>query len=146
MFKTAINTGIFILFTLIIPGQLISQDVVIDEEGFETFSMTEGDSTYTMKKYFMVFLKKGEKRDQSPEESAKIQSGHMAHMNTLAEAGKISIAGPFGDDGEVRGIVIYNINNIEEVQKLVAEDPAVIAGRLVMEIHPFWAAQGSTLQ
>ncbi len=122
-----------------------AQELQIDEKGFETFEMTEGDTTYIMKKYFMVFLKKGEKRDQSPEESAIIQKGHMDHMAKLAEEGIIQMAGPFGDDGEVRGIVIYSVPTEEEVKKLTSEDPAVKAGRLIMEIHPFWCAKGTTL-
>lgn len=137
-----------ILISIVFTGicsLLISQDLVIDEQGFETFEMTDGDTTHTMKKYFMVFLKKGPKRDQNQEDVAIIQKGHMAHMTDMANKKQISIAGPFGDDGDIQGIVIFNVPTQEEVEALVAKDPAVTAGRLLMEIHPWWASQGSTL-
>ena len=66
-------------------------------------------------------------------------------MNKLAEEKKICIAGPFGDDGELRGVVIYSVPTLEEAQRLVETDPAVIAGRLIIEVHPWWAAKGSSL-
>ena len=123
----------------------LTQDLQVDSLGFETFEMTEGDTSYVMKKYFMAFLKEGPTRDQSPEEAAIIQNGHLGYMNQLADENKLSIAGPFGDDGEIRGIVIYNVPTLEEATELVKNDPAVKAGRLTIEVHPWWAAKGSTL-
>ena len=128
-----------------IINDLKAQDLVIDEEGFETFKMQEGDTTYTMKKYFMAFLKAGENRSQSPEEAAQIQEAHLAHMAALAEEDKICIAGPFGDDGEFRGIVIYNVPTLEQAKALTQADPAVKAGRLIIDVKPWWAAKGSKL-
>lgn len=123
----------------------LTQDLQVDSLGFETFEMTEGDTSYVMKKYFMAFLKEGPTRDQSPEEAVIIQNGHLGYMNQLADENKLSIAGPFGDDGEIRGIVIYNVPTLEEATELVKNDPAVKAGRLTIEVHPWWAAKGSTL-
>ncbi len=122
-----------------------TQEVQIDKEGFQTFEMTEGDTTYIMKQYVLCFLKKGENRDQSPEEATKIQEGHLAHMAKLAEENKIHIAGPLGDDGEIRGIVIYNVPSVAVADSLTSLDPAVKAGRLAVELHPLWAAKGSKL-
>jgi uncharacterized protein YciI len=110
------------------------------------FEMKEGDTTYVMKQYILCFLKQGANRSQSKEEVEKIQNEHLAHLNLLATQGKISIAGPFGDDGALRGIVIYNVNTVEEARQLAENDPAVQAGRLVLEFHPWWAAKGSVLK
>jgi len=126
-------------------AMLSAQEVQTDSLGFMTFEMTEGDTTYIMKQYFMAFLTSGPNRDQPEEEAAEIQAGHLAHMNKLAEEKKICIAGPFGDDGLMRGIVIYNVATLEEAQALVKSDPAVIAGRLDIEVRPWWAAKGSSL-
>ena len=130
-------------FALISP--LSAQELEIDSLGFETFTMEDGDTTYLMKKYFIVYLKAGPNQDQSPEEATKIQAGHRANMNKLADQGALCIAGPMGDDGDIRGIMILSVPTLEEVEKMVAEDPAVIAGRLIMDIQPFWAAKGSKL-
>lgn len=112
----------------------------------ETFTMEQGDTTYVMQKYFMVFLKSGPKRSQTKEEAMKIQEKHLAYLQKMAEEGKTSITGPMGDDGEIRGVVIYNTATAEEARTLAEGDPAVKNGRLVVEVHPWWAAKGSMLK
>lgn len=112
----------------------------------ETFSYKEGDTTYVMQKYFMVFLKKGPNRDQDSLTSATIQKKHMAHLEKLHLDGKICIAGPFADDGSISGMVVFNTATFKEADSLAKNDPAVKAGRLIVETHPFWAAKGSALK
>ena len=131
------------LFFCSLPFHLVAQQT--NAEGFETFEYQEGDTTYVMKKYFLCLLKTGPNRDGSEEEVAEIQRQHLAHLETLAREGKICMVGPMGDDGELRGIVIFNTPTLEEALKLAHEDPAVQAGRLSVEIHPWWAAVGSRL-
>tara|TARA_R110001583_G_scaffold24869_5_gene90477 strand:- start:3670 stop:3873 length:204 start_codon:yes stop_codon:yes gene_type:complete len=46
------------------------------------------------------------------------------------------LVGPFFDDGDIRGINIFNVTTIEEAEKLTESDPAIKAGRLIMELHP----------
>lgn len=118
---------------------------VEEKLAYEEFEMTEGDTTYVMKKYFLLTYYKGDKRDQSEAQAEEIQKGHLDHMNTLADENKISIAGPFGHDGQERGIIIFNAYSIEEAETLAKKDPAVIAGRLKYTLYPIWLAKGSTL-
>lgn len=112
---------------------------------FETFEMTEGDTTFVMKKYYLLTYYRGDNRDQGEEEAQEIQKGHMSHLNRLSEEKKICLAGPYGDDGEARGIVIFSVTSLEEAVELSNQDPAVQAGRLRFEIKPWWAAVGSKL-
>jgi uncharacterized protein YciI len=100
-----------------------------------------------MKQYFFVLLRNGPDRTQSEKEADKIQEGHMAHIRDTAQAGKLQIAGPFDDEnGEWRGILIYDVATIGEARALCDADPAVKAGRLVCDIHGWWAQQGATLK
>lgn len=92
--------------------------------------------------YYFCLLTKGPNRDQSPEEAQRLQAGHMANMARLAAAGKLMVAGPFADDGAWRGIFILKCASLAEAEALVATDPAVAAGRLRAEIHPWMTAQG----
>jgi len=117
-----------------------------DAEGFETFTMQEGDTTYLMKKYFLVLLKAGENRDQDQAKAMEIQMKHLEHINWMAEQGYVDMAGPFGDNGDIRGILVMRVPTKEKAEELAAMDPAVKAGRLIMEIHPWWAAKGSSLK
>jgi uncharacterized protein YciI len=91
-----------------------------------------------MKTYVMAFLKAGPNRSQDSVEAAKLQRAHLDNITRMAEAGNLLIAGPFLDDGEVRGIYIFNVKTIEEARKLTATDPAIQAGRLEMELHPWY--------
>ncbi|GLB48288.1 YciI family protein [Neptunitalea lumnitzerae] len=118
----------------------------VKDTGHETFSYKEGDTTYVMQKYFMVFLKKGPVRSQDSVVLAQLQQNHMQHLEKLHLAGKISMAGPFDDDSDVSGIAVYNTPTFEEADSLAKADPMVKAGRLVIETHPFWAAKGSSLK
>ncbi len=135
-----------VVFLLLMSTGLFAQTVQTDSLGFQTFTYPEGDTVFTMKQYFMVFLKSGPTRSQTPEEAAEIQKNHLAHIGWMAEQGYVDIAGPFGDDGDVRGILVMRVPTKERAEELAAMDPAVKAGRLIMEIHPWWAAVGSTLK
>lgn len=101
-----------------------------------------------MKQYWFVMLSKGPKRDEpiTPERGAELQAGHMAHMAAQHEAGRLVLAGPFGDDGAWRGIQIYDAGSKAEVEAICADDPAVKAGRLACDVHPWWGQVGTTLK
>lgn len=118
----------------------------MDTAGYETFSYKEGDTTYVMQKYFMVFLKKGPNRAQDSVSLNQIQMGHMKHLDSLFYAGKITMAGPYEDDSDISGIAVYCTQTFAEADSLANLDPAVKAGRLTIETHPWWAAKGSVLK
>jgi uncharacterized protein len=101
---------------------------------------------WDMKTYYLVFLKKGPNRSQDSATAAKIQEGHMTHLEKMYKEGKMDLAGPMMNDGDLRGICVYNVASEEEVKKLTAMDPAVQSGRLIVEIHPWYAARGSVLR
>lgn len=90
-----------------------------------------------LKQYFFVMLKKGPNRSQDSQQANKIQEGHMQNIIHLSEIGKLVCAGPFGDD-EGGGILILNVKTFEEAKEIVEKDPAVISGRLIFEIRPWW--------
>ena len=98
-----------------------------------------------LKEYFFVMLKKGPNRSQSKAVADSIQKGHMAHINKMAESGDLCIAGPFGDNGDWRGIFIFKTKSIQETKDLVEQDPAIKSGRLIYEIHPWWSMKGAKL-
>lgn len=110
------------------------------------FEMKDGDTTYTMVKYTFCILKTGPNRTQGDSAVAKIQEGHMAHINKLAKENKISLAGPFENGGEWRGILVFNTHDVELAKQWQSEDPAIKSGRLVCECANWWAARGSSLR
>jgi uncharacterized protein YciI len=94
----------------------------------------------TIKKYWFVMLLKGENRTQDSITAAKIQEGHMANINKLYDEGKLKVAGPFGDNGNWRGIFIFDCSSKEEVVALLNTDPAIASGRLAYDIRPWFTS------
>lgn len=95
-----------------------------------------------MKTYVMALLKKGPNRNQDSATAAKLQRDHLDNIFRLADQGKLIVAGPFMDDTELSGIYIFNVETIEEAKKLTDTDPAIKAGRLIMELHPWYGPAG----
>ncbi|CAN5575294.1 hypothetical protein BH23BAC4_BH23BAC4_08750 [soil metagenome] len=93
-----------------------------------------------MRRYVMAFLVAGLNRDQDAETALALQTGHMATIRRLAEEGKLVLAGPFLDGGELRGIYIFNAETVEEAETLAATDPAIQAGRLALQLHPWYGS------
>ena len=118
----------------------------LKKNGYQTFSYKEGDTTYLMQQYYMVFLKSGATRSQDSTEAAELQKKHMAHLTWLYEQGYTSLTGPMGDDGDLRGIVVFNTATQKEADSLANLDPMVQAGRLKVEVHPWWVAKGGKLK
>ena len=99
-----------------------------------------GADDYGMRRYVVAFLKAGPSRDQDSTAAQQLQRAHMANIRRLAEAGKLVLAGPFLDDGELRGIYVFAVETVEEARALTATDPAIQAGRLEMELHPWYGS------
>lgn len=88
------------------------------------------------------FLMRGTSTSQPKEEAQAIQKGHLAYMDELHKQGKLVAAGPFADNSEYRGIVIYRVRDLEEAKQLAAGDPAVKAGRLRIDARPWMTFKG----
>jgi uncharacterized protein YciI len=99
-----------------------------------------GADEYGMKQYVMAYLKRGPKRDQDSATAEQLQKAHLENINRMAAEGKLVVAGPFMDDGDVRGIYIFNVTTVEEAKELTESDPAIKAGRLEMELHPWYGS------
>ena len=93
-----------------------------------------------LKKYVLAFLKSGPNRPTDSTARAKLQAAHMANIQRMADEGKLLVAGPFLDNGQLRGIYIFNVETLEEAKALTETDPAVKAGSLIMELHPWMSS------
>jgi uncharacterized protein YciI len=96
-----------------------------------------------MNTLYFAFLKKGPNRtEKETPEVQELQKAHIANIERLAKLGKIVAAGPFGDDGNLRGIFVFRVSSLEEAQDLCATDPMIKVGRLAVELHPWQVPEG----
>jgi uncharacterized protein len=92
-----------------------------------------------MAKVYLVLLKKGPAWTAEKTDATKaIQAGHMANIERLWKEKKLIVAGPGGDDGDMRGVFVFDTDSLDEAKALAASDPAVKAGRLAPEFHSWW--------
>lgn len=133
---------LLLLFISIAATPLVAQEADTTQVP-ETFDYEWAGETYTMQKYFIVFLKSGPNRSQTEEEAAALQEQHLAYLGGLYEQGIINLNGPTGDDSDIRGFSVYNVATMDEAKRLASQDPMVKAGRLKIDVHSWWLAKGS---
>jgi uncharacterized protein YciI len=98
-----------------------------------------------MEAVYFGFLKKGPNRkegDGDTPEIKKLQDDHIANIVRLANMKKMVMAGPFGDDGELRGIFVFRVASMKEAQDLAATDPMIKIDRLRIDLHPWHVPVG----
>ena len=98
---------------------------------------------FAMANYVLVLLHKGPvwSAKETPENEA-LHKAHIANITRLFDEGKIILAGPFLDNGELRGLFLLRVETVAEARKLVDTDPAVKARHLRAEYHPWMGAAG----
>jgi uncharacterized protein YciI len=105
----------------------------------------KANSPLKLNQLYLGFLKKGPNRkegDGDDPQVQELQKAHLANINRLADLKKLVAAGPFGDDGNLRGIFVFRVASLQEAQQLSATDPMIKVGRLVIELHPWRVPEG----
>jgi len=105
--------------------------------------MKKTETPQKMMTAYLAFLVRGEKwtAEKTPQ-TEEIQKAHLANIGRLAEMKKLVVAGPFGDNGNLRGIFVFRVGSLEEARTLTLTDPAVQAGRLALDLHPWLVSEG----
>lgn len=105
--------------------------------------MKKAASPMKMTNAYIGFLSRGAKwTPEKTPQTEELQKAHLANINRLAETKKLVVAGPFGDNGQLRGIFVFRVASLEEARELAATDPAVQAGRLSIDMHPWLVPEG----
>ena len=96
----------------------------------------------TSKNYCIVILKAGPHKNQDGAE--KIIWEHGRRNFALRADGVLSIVCPISDGSNVSGVSIFNAP-VEEVKKIMDEDPGVKAGVFIYETHACRSFPGDCL-
>lgn len=99
-----------------------------------------GADEYGMKSYVLAFLYEGPNRDQDSIEAVAIQQAHLENIKRMAQEGVLVLAGPFLEEGELKGIYIFNTSDQKQVEEYCLSDPAIEAGRLRVELKPWYGS------
>lgn len=113
---------------------------------FSIFLLSAQDtepSTPELAQYYVVFLVKGPHwtADETPE-TKRLQIEHLAHIRQMHDSGKLLLAGPFPDEGNLRGMGIFKTATLEEAKQLAEDDESVKTGRLRVEVHRWMTPKG----
>lgn len=72
----------------------------------------------------------------------EFEQGHRPYIDSLVTSGAIVCEGPIEDAEILCGIFVFRANSLQETEAFAASDPAVQAGRLTYEIHPWAVTHG----
>src|ERR1043166_3720165 len=88
----------------------------------------------------MAIMKKGPKWESTAEaERSQILQQHPRSAIAMLQAGKAVVAGPFGDGSDLAGIFILRAKSADEAKTWIDADPAVKAGLMIPEMHPWFS-------
>lgn len=112
-----------VLVTLIVPVISAPQALPPLPPGFDT--------------YVLGLMTRGAGAIPTGETAESLQKAHIANLNKMWEEGLLLASGPIGDDGELRGVLIFSGADRAAVEKRVADDALVKAGRLRVALKPW---------
>jgi len=94
--------------------------------------------------YYVVLLRRAPGlKALAPEESTRIQTAHMANIQSMAARGVLVAAGPFGDTPSViAGIFVFKTASLAEARRLAEQDPTVLEHRNLVEVFPWRGPRG----
>lgn len=91
----------------------------------------------------MLFVIVGHDAPDSKEKRPIHRPAHLAHLEPLANSGRLRLAGPFTDG--TGSLIVVEAESREEVWALVARDPYVVNGVFEsVEVRPFLQVFPST--
>ncbi len=78
----------------------------------------------------------------------RIQREHVAYHAALRDSGQVVTNGPVGDqaDESLRGLTFYRTGSLDKARRLAKRDPAVLAGRLEVDVMRWYSPAGTMLR
>lgn len=99
-----------------------------------------------MRSYVLVILRTGPRPVPKGKLRDAMFAGHFANIARLTAAGKLVLAGPFGEgNGDWRGLFLLAVDDVEEARRLTATDPVIAQGEMTAEYHPWFGSAAAMM-
>ncbi len=82
---------------------------------------------------------------RTQEQAAELQERHLAHLRHLRETGELITTGPVEEEGALRGILVFRTDKVARARELMAEDPLVAGGYLLLDLYTWFSPAGLSL-
>jgi uncharacterized protein YciI len=96
------------------------------------------------KSYTLLLLKHGPNYDATTGDR-DLQFAHLRHQFRYRATGEILLAGPVAEPNDLVGIAIFSLTDKDEVARIMAADPGVVAGRFTFEALDWFGLPGDGL-
>jgi uncharacterized protein len=70
------------------------------------------------------------------EHEQEMLAAHWEYLRRLHGEGKLVVAGPSWTGDDPYGIGVFDLRERDQVESLLAEDPAITSGAMVAEVRP----------
>lgn len=98
------------------------------------------------KPYTVLLLLTGDQEPPKDEQLAgSLQMQHLAHLFQMQREGKSSVFGPMTNDNRMRGLIIFNTTDKDEIHRWMADDPWIKGGYLKYELYDWFGIPGQSL-
>jgi hypothetical protein len=96
----------------------------------------------------VILRRPSDPRSYDEETLEPIQREHLAYDAALRAAGQVVTNGPLLDqpDPSIRGLAFFRTGSPAEARRLAEQDPAVLAGRLAIEVMTWWCPPGTMVK
>lgn len=95
--------------------------------------------------HWLLLLRHGPNHGKDPVADGETALNHVAHMIALRAQRKMTLFGPLSGESDIAGVGVFTVATRDEAEALLARDPAIVAGYLVGEIHPWFSHPGESL-
>jgi myo-inositol-1(or 4)-monophosphatase len=123
-------------------NQLVASNGRLHEEMLSVLRPPAADAGTEMRYYVMAFLRTGPNPPTDPQEKKRLLTAHLGNMEQLHAEGKLILAGPFKDGGDLEGIFLLNTESLEEARSWCDGDPAIASGDLRADLVKWYSAKG----
>ncbi len=118
-----------------------------DKAGYDgALAKRLGANENGMRSYVLVILRTGPKPVPKGKARDAMFAGHFANIARLAAAGKLVLAGPFGEhNGDWRGLFLLAVDDVEQARLLTATDPVIAQGEMIAEYHAWYGSAAAMM-